>query len=57
MKFQDVRNCKTTEEFNEFVRKYIDEWNLEGEEKRKTYWALFYEWKESNSPEKANASS
>jgi len=31
---------------NEFISKFLNEHKLEGEERRKTYWALFYKWKE-----------
>ena len=49
MEFEEVKNCKTIEELNEFIQKYLEEKQLQGEEKRKTYWALFYTWRESNS--------
>jgi hypothetical protein len=48
LKFEDVVNCRTVEEFNSFVGRYLAEKGLESptEERRKTYWALFYRWKE-----------
>lgn len=46
--FNDVVKCRDIAEFNEFVTFYLDERNLEGEERKKTYWALFYKWKESS---------
>lgn len=49
MKFEDVKKCKTIKEFNDFARKYLDERELKGEERKKHYWALFYRWKESPS--------
>lgn len=49
LEFEDVKNCKTIEELNEFVRKYLNERELDGEEREKHYWALFYTWKESSS--------
>jgi len=45
--FDDVVNCKNVEEFNQFVQEYLSERNLEGEDKKKTYWALFHRWKEA----------
>ena len=48
LKFEYVINCKTTEELNKFIQEYLDQEELEGEQRRKTYWALFYTWKESN---------
>lgn len=47
LNFDDVKNCKTTEILNEFIRQYLNERNLKGEQRKKTYWALFYAWKES----------
>ena len=49
MEFEDVKKCKTIEELNKFTQKYLDEKGLQGEERRSTYWALFYTWKESTS--------
>jgi len=48
LNFDDVAKCKDTAEFNKFVKSYLDERNLEGEERKKTHWALFYKWKESS---------
>jgi hypothetical protein len=47
--FEDVRNCKDIEELNDFIRKYLEERGLQGEERRRTYWALIYAWKEASS--------
>jgi len=51
MEFDDVVNCKDVAEFNLFVRQYLAERGLVADGKheatRKTYWALFYAWKES----------
>jgi len=44
--FEEVDECKTVEEFNQFVQEYLEERGLEGEARTKTYWALFYRWKE-----------
>lgn len=44
--FEDVKKCKSMEELNDFIQKYLDGHNLKGENRRKTYWALFYAWKE-----------
>lgn len=44
--FEEVANCKTIEELNQFIQEYLDERDLKGEARRKTYWALFYRWKE-----------
>jgi hypothetical protein len=46
LRFEDVKDCKTVEQLYEFIDKYLDERQLKGEERRKTYWALFYAWKE-----------
>lgn len=51
MEFDDVVNCKDVAEFNLFVRQYLAECGLVADGKheatRRTYWALFYAWKES----------
>jgi hypothetical protein len=47
--FEDVRNCKDIATLNQFIRKYLEERGLQGEEKRKTYWALIYAWGEASS--------
>lgn len=46
LNFDDVKKCRGIEELNKFIRQYLEERGLEGEEKRSTYWALFYAWKE-----------
>jgi len=49
--FSDVVDCGSVAEFNLFVRQYLVERGLVADGKheatRKTYWALFYAWKES----------
>ncbi|MEM3577405.1 MAG: hypothetical protein QXX51_03005 [Candidatus Bathyarchaeia archaeon] len=50
LEFEDVKKCKNIEEFSKFVQQYLDERKLQGEERRKTYWALFYAWKETLNP-------
>jgi hypothetical protein len=49
LKFEDVKGCKTVEQLYEFITQYLDEGQLQGQERRKTYWALFYAWKENTS--------
>jgi hypothetical protein len=44
LEFDDVISCKDVAEFNDFVSRYLEERKLQGEERRKTYWALFYRW-------------
>jgi hypothetical protein len=51
LKFDDVKNCKDIAELNEFIGRYLDERDLQGEERKSAYWALFYAWKESISRE------
>jgi hypothetical protein len=43
--FEAVRDCKDIESFNEFARRYLDDRHLWGEDRRRSYWALFYAWK------------
>lgn len=49
--FEDVVKCRDVAEFNLFVGQYLAERGLVADGKheatRKTYWALFYAWKES----------
>jgi len=45
LEFEDVVRCKNVAEFNEFAHQYLEQKGLKGEEKRRTYWALFYKWK------------
>jgi len=49
LEFDDVVKCKDTEEFNLFVRQYLEERNIAVPSERATrlYWALVYRWKES----------
>ena len=46
LEFDDVVKCKDTEEFNLFVRQYLEERNIAvpSERARRLYWALFYRW-------------
>lgn len=45
LKFEDVLDCVDVAHLNWFAEQYLEERKLEGEAKRKTYWALFYAWK------------
>jgi hypothetical protein len=45
LKFDDVTDCRDAESFNAFVQQYLSEQGLVGEKRRRTYWALFYAWK------------
>lgn len=45
LKFEEVVNCIDVAHFNAFVEQYLDERRLKGEARTKTYWALFYAWK------------
>ena len=45
LKFDDVAHCRSVESFNAFVEQYLSERGLLGESQRRTYWALFYAWK------------
>jgi len=51
LKFADVAKCNSVAEFNLFVRQCLTERGLiadgKHEDTRKTYWALFYAWKDS----------
>ena len=44
--FNDVIRCSDVEALNRFICEYVDERKLEGIEKTKTYWALFYAWRD-----------
>jgi hypothetical protein len=46
LEFEDVKKCQDAGALNHFIRQYLDERDLQGEERRATYWALFYAWKE-----------
>lgn len=46
IEFDDVVKCPDVQALNLFMSKFLDERKLEGEERRKMYWALFYKWKE-----------
>lgn len=45
LKFEDVVHCRDVESFNAFVGQFLSERGLVGENRRCTYWALFYAWK------------
>ena len=45
LKFDDVIRCRDVESFNAFVEQFLSERGLVGENRRRTYWALFYAWK------------
>ena len=45
LKFDDVVHCRSVESFNAFVEQYLSEHGLVGESRKRTYWALFYAWK------------
>lgn len=47
MEFDDVVKCPDIQALNQFISKFLDERKLEGEERRKMYWVLFYKWKEN----------
>jgi hypothetical protein len=50
LKFEDVVNCRDVESFHAFTRQFLSERELVGESQRRTYWALFYAWKNRTSP-------
>lgn len=45
LNFDDVVYCRDVERFNAFVEQYLSERGLVGEERRRTYLALFHAWK------------
>jgi hypothetical protein len=45
LKFEDVVHCRDVESFNAFVQQFLSERGLVGENRKRTYWALFYAWK------------
>jgi hypothetical protein len=45
LNFDDVVYCRDVERFNAFVEQFLSERGLVGEKRRRTYWALFYVWK------------
>ncbi len=47
LKFEDVLKCTDIAHLHSFIDTYLDERRLEGEAREKTYWALFYAWKEN----------
>lgn len=48
LNFEDVVHCRDIESFNAFVEQYLSERHLVGENRKRTYWALFYAWKEKS---------
>jgi hypothetical protein len=44
--FEDVVHCRDVESFNAFVDQFLSERGLVGESRMRTYWALFYAWKD-----------
>lgn len=47
MEFDEViENSHDVESFIKNAQKYLDERGLTGEERRRHYWALHYNWKE-----------
>jgi hypothetical protein len=53
LKFEDVVHCRDVESFNAFVEQYLSERGLVGETRKRTYWTLFYAWKNRISPHNA----
>ncbi|MFW6110688.1 MAG: hypothetical protein ACOC6H_01475 [Thermoproteota archaeon] len=47
LNFDEVTSCGDIRELNEFINRYVKERDLEGENKRKQTWALFYTWRQS----------
>ena len=45
LNFDDVAHCPNVESFNAFAEQFPSERGLVGEGRRRTYWALFYAWK------------
>jgi hypothetical protein len=45
LNFEDVVHCRDIESFNAFVEQFLSERALDGESRKRTYWALFYAWK------------
>lgn len=50
LKFEGVVHCRDVESFNAFVRQYLSERGLVGNSRTRTYWALFYAWKDGIGP-------
>jgi hypothetical protein len=48
LNFDDVVYCRDIKRLNEFIEQYLSERGLVDEERRRTYWALFYRWKEAH---------
>jgi hypothetical protein len=46
LRFEDVVRCRDVESFNAFVGQFLSERGLVGESRTRTYWALFYAWKD-----------
>jgi hypothetical protein len=45
LKFEDVAHCRDVESFNASAMRFLSERGVVGESRRRTYWALFYAWK------------
>ena len=45
LNFDDVAHCRSVESFNAFVEQFLSERGLIDESRTRTYWALFYAWK------------
>ena len=45
LNFEDVVHCRDIESFNAFVEQFLSERGLVDESRTRTYWALFYAWK------------
>jgi hypothetical protein len=44
--FEDVVKCHSIKELGDFTLQYLDERGLQGPERHRTMWALFYRWRE-----------
>jgi hypothetical protein len=47
LNFDDVAHCRNVESFYAFVEQFLSERGLVGESRKRTYFALFYAWKNS----------
>lgn len=50
LKFEDVVHCRDVESFHVFVQQFLSERGIVGESRTRTYWALFYAWKNGIGP-------
>jgi len=46
LRFEDVVHCPDVESLNAFTSQFLSERGLVGESRKRTYWALFYAWKD-----------